>query len=112
MRLLGISLLVFFTIGLSSCGGEEEKKNKKPEDQAKVKCEEVAKEIHGKKEGFKITASRGDKREVVKIALDEKYENQTKFIGSVVFEAEGKEDFCTCYLNEDLEIINMEMLKE
>ena len=110
MKHLKINLFALLALVTISCSGDGENADQSPTDKAKSKCEEITKEIHGSKEGFKINSSRADKSESVKLALDEKYESATKYIASVTFEVQGKEEFCTCYLNEELEVINKEML--
>ena len=91
-----------------ACSGEEKKDEKKnaTKGDAEEKCIEFTKAEFGDQEGFKITSSRADKREEVKLALEEKYETDTKFISSVGYQIAGEDRLCTCYINDKNEILN------
>lgn len=102
-------IILSFSVLLFACSGEEKKEDKKgaaAKGDAQEKCIEFTKQNFGNEKGFKITSSRSDKREEVKLALEEKYENDTKYISSIGYKIAGEDKYCTCYINDKNEILN------
>lgn len=112
MRLLTTYLFASTMLFLVGCGGNEESKGSEDSKaKAMAECESFTKYLHDGEEGFKITEKRADPRDEVKLALDEKYESETVYISSITYEVNGEEKFCTCYIDENFDIINKEDLK-
>lgn len=108
-----ILILSCIPLILGCTGSEKGSKNKTiSKEDAEEKCIKFTKTEFSNQEGFKITSSRADKREEVKLVLDDKYESETKFIASVGYNTAGLDKLCTCYINDKNEILNRSELSK